>query len=150
MWLCLLLAATVRGPSDVESLAASADAVVHAQVARRSSSWAPGGGQIFTTVVLRIIETWKGTAAAEIAVLVPGGEVGELSQTVQGAAQFGDGEEVVVFLHRRAPSGFGVERLALGKFAVGAPPGVAKRAPRDRRGLVCEGRQAGGRGRFLL
>jgi hypothetical protein len=142
MWLCLLLAATVRGPADVESLTASADAVVHAQVARRSSAWAPGGGQIFTTVVLRTIETWKGSPTAEIAVLVPGGEVGELSQTVQGVAQFGDGEEVVVFLHRRTPSVFGVERLALGKFAVGAPAGLAKRALRDRRGLVCEGCKA--------
>src|SRR3981189_696002 len=115
MWLCLLLAATVRGPADVESLAASADAVVHARVARQSSPSGPGGGPIFTTVGLRTIETGKGTPAAEIAVLVPGGEVGELSQTVQGVAQFGDGEEVVVFLHRRAPSVFGVGRLAAGE-----------------------------------
>ena len=69
--------------------------------------------------------------------LVPGGELGELSQTVQGAAAFNDAEEVVVFLHRRAPGTYGVERLALGKFVVGAPAGSLKRAHRDRRGLTC-------------
>ena len=137
MLLALLFAATVLGPADVESLAAAADAVVYGQVVRRSSAWAPGGGQIFTTVVLRPIETWKGAFAGEVAVLVPGGEVGELSQTVQGAAVFNDAEEVVVFLHRRAAGTYGVERLSLGKFVVGAPAGLPKRALRDRRGLTC-------------
>jgi len=137
MLLAFLLAATLVGPADVESLAAAADAVVYGQVVRRSSAWAPGGGQIFTTVVLRPIETWKGASAGEVSVLVPGGELGELSQTVQGAAAFNDAEEVVVFLHRRAPGTYGVERLALGKFVVGAPAGSLKRAHRDRRGLTC-------------
>ena len=137
MLLAFLLAATLVGPADVESLAAAADAVVYGQVVRRSSAWAPGGGQIFTTVVLRPIETWKGASAGEVSVLVPGGELGELSQTVQGAAAFSDAEEVVVFLHRRAPGTYGVERLALGKFVVGAPAGSLKRAHRDRRGLTC-------------
>lgn len=136
MLLALLLAATVRGPADVESLTAAADAVVHAQVTRRSSAWAPGGGQIFTTVVLRPIEIWKGDPAAEIVVLVPGGEVGELSQTVQGAAAFEENEEVVVFLRRRASGVFDVERLSLGKFAVMGKPG---RALRDRRLVSCVG-----------
>ena len=137
MLLAFLLAATLVGPADVESLAAAADAVVYGQVVRRSSAWAPGGGQIFTTVVLRPIETWKGASAGEVSILVPGGELGELSQTVQGAAAFNDAEEVVVFLHRRAPGTYGVERLALGKFVVGAPAGSLKRAHRDRRGLTC-------------
>src|SRR3954470_15031856 len=136
MLLALLLAATVRGPADVESLTVVADAVVHAQVTRRSSAWAPGGGQIFTTVVLRPIEIWKGEPAAEIVVLVPGGEVGELSQTVHGAAAFADGEEVVVFLERRAPGVFRVERLSLGKFGVAEKTG---RAVRDRRLVACVG-----------
>ena len=137
MLLAFLLAATLVGPADVESLAAAADAVVYGQVVRRSSAWAPGGGQIFTTVVLRPIETWKGASAGEVSILVPGGELGELSQTVQGAAAFSDAEEVVVFLHGRAPGTYGVERLALGKFVVGAPAGSLKRAHRDRRGLTC-------------
>ena len=120
--LFLLLASTVRGPADVESLAAASDAVVHAQVVRTSSAWGKGGGQIFTAVVLRPLETWKGDPRDEITVVVPGGAVGDLSQTVQGVAEFRSGEEVVVFLRERGPDGiYSVERLALGKFAVGAP-----------------------------
>ncbi|HZX93813.1 MAG TPA: hypothetical protein VFE90_04815 [Myxococcales bacterium] len=134
-----LLATLVRGPGDVASLAQASDAVVHAQVVRQSSAWGRGGGEIFTTVVLRTLETWKGAPAAEVTVLVPGGEVGDLSQTVQGAAAFQDGEEVVLFLRARGQGVFDVEQFALGKFAVGAPAGLPKRALRDRRGLACAG-----------
>src|ERR1700694_5248610 len=140
MLLALLLAATVRGPADVESLTASAGAAVCARAHPPPPRGGPRAGeQLSTTLVLRTIETWKGEPASEWTVLVPGGDVGEVSQTVQGVATFRDGEEVVVFLHRRARSVYGVERLALGKFAVGAPPGLAKRALRDRRGLACAG-----------
>src|SRR2546430_10630250 len=103
MLLALLLAATLVGPADVESLAAAADAVVYGQVVRRSSAWAPGGSQIFTTVVLRPIETWKGASAGEGSVLVPGGGRGEPSQTGQGAGGFKVAGEGVVFFHRRRP-----------------------------------------------
>ena len=134
MLLALIIAATLQGPGDVESLTASSDAVVHGRVVRQTSAWAPGGGQIFTTVVLRRMEAWKGSPAAEIAVIVPGGEVGDLAQIVQGAATFREGEEVVVFLRRREHSAYGVERMALGKFSVQGSPA---RAFRERRGVTC-------------
>lgn len=139
MTFLLLIATFVRGPADVEALTAAADLVVHAQVVRRTSGWGTAGGQIFTTVVLSTVETWKGEPAGELSVLVPGGEVGDLSQTVSGMAVFGEGEEVIVFLRRRAPGVFALERMALGKFSVGAPAGLPKRALRDRRGLECVG-----------
>jgi len=139
MLIALLLAATVQGPADIESLTASADAVVYARVSRRTSAWVPAGRQIFTTVTLQTIESWKGAPAQQVQVLVPGGEVGEIAQTVQGVAAFREGEEVVVFLHRVGPSRFAVERVAFGKFAVGAPAGLPRRALRDRRGLTCLG-----------
>src|SRR5258708_28056466 len=135
----LLVGTVVRGPADVESLTAASDAVGGAKVVGGSSAWGKGGGQIFTTVVLRPIETWKGEAAETLSVLVPGGALGELSQSISGMAVFRDGEEVVVFLKRRTAGVFSVERMALGKFAVGAPAGLPKRALRDRRGLDCVG-----------
>jgi hypothetical protein len=138
--LALLLAATVQGPADIASLTLASDAVVHAQVVRKSSHWGAGGGQIFTTVVLKPLATWKGEAAAEVSVLVPGGVQGELDQVVQGSPLFREGEEVVVFLRRRAPGVYGVSRMALGKFSVGAArPDLPKRAIRDRTGLTCVG-----------
>ena len=134
MLTAVALASMILGPGDVESLTAASDAVVRAQVVRRTSAWGQGGGQIFTTVVLRPLETWKGEGASEITVLVPGGSVGDLSQTVQGEAVFDSDEEVVVFLHRRARGVFGVERMGLGKFAVSAQ---TRRAVRDRSRLEC-------------
>src|SRR5256884_9514611 len=88
MLLAFLLAATLVGPADVESLAAAADAVVYGQVVRRSSAWAPGGGQIFTTVVLRPIETWKGASAGGGPPPGSGGALGEASPTGDGAGRF--------------------------------------------------------------
>jgi hypothetical protein len=135
MLLACMLAATLLGPGDVESLTASADAVVHGRVVGQSSGWAPGGGQIVTTVVLRRIEAWKGAPSEELSVLVPGGAAGDLVQTVPGAAAFQDGEEVVVFLRQRAAGAYGIERMALGKFSV--PAASPRRAVRDRRALRC-------------
>src|SRR5438067_8950614 len=109
--LFFLLAATVRGPGDVASLTVASDAVVHAQVVRQTSAFGVGGGQIFTTVVLRPLETWKGEIEQEIRVLAPGGEAEGLSQITQGAAVFRDGEEVVVFLHRRIAGVYSVDQL---------------------------------------
>ena len=147
-------AATVRGPADVAALTAAADAVVRARVTSVTSGWAggdPASGVIVTAVALEPVEWWKGSApAAGVQVNVPGGSVGEWSQTVQGAAVFRAGEEVVVFLaQRRSPAAVGpalyeVERWALGKFGVGAAnPGGRMRAARDRTGLVCVGCGAG-------
>jgi hypothetical protein len=139
MALFFLLATLIRGPADVESLAAVSDAVVRAQVTSRASSWSRGGGLITTTVVLHTLEAWKGAPGEQVTLVVEGGSVGEWTQSVSGGAQFADGEEVVVFLRRRAPGIFALERMALGKFAVGAPGGLPRRAVRDRRGLDCLG-----------
>jgi hypothetical protein len=138
-----LLAATILGPADVGSLTAASDVVVHARVLRRTAAWGAGGeksGQIFTRVVLEPVETWKGELSRELAVLVPGGTVGDLDQLVQGVASFRDGEEVVVFLQRRAHGVYSVSRWALGKFSVGAAKAsLPKRALRDRSGILCQG-----------
>lgn len=144
------LAATVRGPADVASLAASADAVVHARVVASESGWGAGGrssGLIFTRVTLQPIEWWKGGARAAVIVRVAGGTAGELTQTVEGMAAFAPGEEVVVFLRKLGDEPdaavYGVERLALGKFSVGPSRAGAARAVRDRGRVACVGCAAG-------
>jgi hypothetical protein len=141
----LLLATILRGPADVAALTAASDAVAHAQVVRSESHWAARGGQIFTTVTLRLLESWKGAVEPEFQVLVEGGSVGEYDQTVQGVARFAASEEVVLFLHRRTSGVYSVSRMALGKFAVSAG-----RARRDRRAIECEGCSPGERDEFSL
>ena len=140
-------ATTVRGPADVASLTESAESVLHARVVARESRWGDGGessGLIFTRVTLQPIEWWKGAGLPSPVVLrVPGGTVGELTQTVEGVAAFSSSEEVVVFLRKlgeEAGTGvYAVERLALGKFSVVGPPGGPARAVRDRSHVACLG-----------
>jgi hypothetical protein len=140
-------AATVRGPAGVADLTASADAVLHARVIARESRWGAGGpasGVIFTRVTLQPVEWWKGAGTpTPVVVRVPGGSVGDLTQTVDGVAAFAPQEEVVVFLRKlgEEPGGavYAVERLALGKFSVGRPAGRPARAVRDRSGVACVG-----------
>jgi len=140
-------AATVRGPAGVADLAASAEAVLHARVIARESRWGAGGessGLIFTRVTLQPIEWWKGGGApARVVVRVPGGSVGDLTQTVDGMAEFAPQEEVVVFLHKLGDEAgtavYSVERFALGKFSIGRPAGGPARAWRDRNGVACIG-----------
>ncbi len=138
--LLYLIAATLRGPADVATLTYASDAVVHARVLHSKSAWGAGGpasGVIYTRVTLAPIEWFKGRARPEVIVRVPGGAVGEIDQTVQGVAKFSENEEVVVFLRQLAPSLFGVERWALGKFSVSKGA-----ASRDRSGVSCVGCRA--------
>jgi hypothetical protein len=137
-------AATVQGPADVSSLTASAEAVLHARVVAQESGWGAGGrasGLIFTRITLQPVEWWKGGPSQRpVVVRVPGGTVGELTQTVEGVAAFAPREEVVVFLRKLGdePGGavYGVTSFALGKFSVAGPPGGA-RAVRDRSRVAC-------------
>ncbi|MFL5309699.1 MAG: hypothetical protein ACJ79H_04505 [Myxococcales bacterium] len=151
-------AATVRGPADIATLTASSEAVLHARVVARESRWGAGGqssGLIFTRVTLQPIEWWKGTGTPALIVLrIPGGTVGELTQTVEGVAAFSPREEVVVFLRKLGEepgtSVYAVERLALGKFGVGGTPGGPERAVRDRSHVACVGCAAGEQDDLLL
>lgn len=144
-------AATVRGPADVASLTAAAEAVLHARVVAQESGWGAGGkssGLIFTRVTLQPVEWWKGSGPrATVVVRVPGGTVGELTQTVEGVAAFAPREEVVVFLRKLGDEPgaavYAVERLALGKFSVGQAAGRPARAVRDRSHVACAGCAAG-------
>jgi hypothetical protein len=153
-------ATSIRGPVDVAALTAASHLILQARVASTTSHWAAGGpssGQIFTTVELEPNELWKGSAPTGlIRILVPGGAVDDLAQDVAGVATFAPGEQVVVFLVRRAPATsrapavYEVARWAFGKFRVepaqagaapdsSAPTSTALRARRDPSGLRCLG-----------
>jgi len=150
-------AATVRGPADVASLTAAAQAVVHARVVAQESRWGAGGessGLIFTRVTLQPLEWWKGAAASRLVVRVPGGTIGQLTQAVDGVATFAPQEEVVLFLRKLGDEPgaavYAVERLALGKFSVGGLPGGPRRAVRDRSHVACTGCRPGEEDALLL
>ena len=113
----LSAAASVFRSASVEEVARASDAVVHGRVERRESFATRDGRTFLTWVEIGVTSAWKGVPGARVRVLVPGGQVGRLAQRVDGAPEFQDGEEVVVFLSRRADF-WELNGLALGAYHV--------------------------------
>ncbi len=122
------LAALAR-PVSVETLAREADAVVEGTVESRVSRWADDGRHIYTLVTLRASRVWRGSAPAQVVLRVPGGVVGDIGQHVDAAAEFSDGERVVVFLKREDGGRWLVHGMGQGKFSVTS--GLARPSLRD-------------------
>jgi hypothetical protein len=101
--------------TSVEDAARTSHAVVRGVVEGTRSRWA--GSRILTEVTVRVTSAWKGQPGERLVLLVPGGRVGDLAQTVDAAPTFEQGEEVVVFAARRGQS-WRVNGLALGKYRV--------------------------------
>ena len=128
--------------TSVEETARTSQAVVRGVVERTRSRWA--GSRIVTEVTVRVTGAWKGQPGDRLILLVPGGTVGELAQTVDAAPTFEDGEEVVVFAGRRGRT-WRVNGLALGKYRVEggvATPGTGG-ARFERRALAAGARAVG-------
>jgi len=109
---------------SVEGLTRGSDAVVRGHVRSVTSTLSEDGRRVFTLVELEVAATWRGGELRSVLVIVPGGDAGGITQRVEGAPSFVEGEEVVVFLHRAEAGGHRVAGLAQGKFAV-AGPGAA-------------------------
>jgi hypothetical protein len=101
---------------SVEEVARSSDAVVRGTVVGREPRLT-SGGSIVTEVEIAVASAWKGATAGTVRVVVPGGSLGWIALSVDAAATFEEGEEVVVFLARNG-RGFSVAGHALGKYAV--------------------------------
>ena len=136
----ILLATSIQGPTDIETMTLASDAVLHGRVVGARPRAASGGGLIFTEVSVVPIEWWKGPQShAPVVVRLEGGTLGDIGQTVAGTPTLTTGDEVVLFLHRIATGMYGVERFGMGKFAL--KPGTDGRlhATRDRKGISCAG-----------
>ena len=108
--------AAIADRASVEALARTSDAVVRGRVERRVSRMV--GNRIVTDVEVRARGVWRGAAPQVVKVTVPGGEVGDLGQRVDGMATFSDGEEVVVFVAHASDGSWRVNGAAQGKFTV--------------------------------
>ncbi len=106
--------AAVAVPVSVEDLARGSDAVVRGRVARVTSRWI--GRRIFSFAEVDAATVWRGSSQSRVTVITPGGVVGNIGQQVDGAASFGEGEEVVLFLARAEGGAFRVAGLRQGKF----------------------------------
>jgi hypothetical protein len=129
----VLALAAVAAPVTVEQLARRSDVVLRARVRTLESTWSGDHKRIETRAVLDPIDVWRGAVPGPVVVIVPGGVVGDLAQSVSGAPAFSPGEEVVVFLEkdalapRRATAQFRVSGMAQGKLKI--DPGGATATP---------------------
>lgn len=100
--LCCLLAAPAHAfipiPLSVEELNGHADLVVRGTVQEKTCR-RDEQGRIYTEVVLRVSETWRGKAGGERLTIVHGGGIlGNRAETAIGQVEYTPGEEVVAFL----------------------------------------------------
>ena len=127
-------ASTVSGgtwpPTSLAELVRGADLIVRGQVQAVTSGprqeGAPG-----TTVVVSVLEQWKGTRISTLRLVQPRGTEGGIAQEVPGLPTFRAGEEVILFLVREPRTGYSVLGGKQGKFSVRTDPGSGKRVVED-------------------
>ena len=104
----------------LDQLTEESISIIRGTVLSKESWWVEDSSFIFTTVMVRVDESIKGTASVSstISILVPGGEVGEVGLGVEHAARFETSEEVVVFLKVVDESCYGITGWEQGKFTV--------------------------------
>ena len=128
----VLLAVALPGATlqklSFEEMVSKATAIVRAKIGPATGR--QHGALVYSHHKISILETWKGNLGTSADVVVPGGQVGRLQQTVAGAPILPAGDELVLFLWT-SPSGLThVIGLSQGVFqlerdAAGAPPFVS-------------------------
>jgi hypothetical protein len=101
-----------------QDLGEEAALVIRGRVQSVESYWNSRHTKIFTRTRLAVDETYKGGVRPTIDVIQPGGVVGTVKVTVQGALQWTVGEEVLLFAEPSGPSDFRVAGFSQGKFKI--------------------------------
>ncbi|MCU0700247.1 MAG: hypothetical protein MUC96_27380 [Myxococcaceae bacterium] len=129
--------ATVVMSVSVDELIARTPVIVHGTVHRSEVNWDEAHRGIWTWTEIVVRESLKGKPSTTVLVKQPGGAIGELRQSVSGAARFEPGEEVVLFLEPAIdePGAFVIMGLSFGKVTLESNPG-AKVAKRNLKGLA--------------
>jgi hypothetical protein len=112
---------------SVEELARRADVVVLGEVVSVQTAWASDHHHIYRRVTVRADESWKGSAArgSEVAIVVPGGELEGVSETVVGEPTFAVGMHGAFFLE---PAGHTHRLIGLSQgFFERSPEGLIQR-----------------------
>jgi len=129
--------ATVVLRQTFEEMAADAHLVVRGVALRSVARWDDRGRRIHTWTELRVTEVLKGEAGGTVLVREAGGVVGAVGQSVAGAAEFREGEQVLLFLVHPGddPVNYVVSSMAMGKVKLGDAGLGRSRAWRDGRGM---------------
>lgn len=88
--------ATTLQQLSLDDMIQKSTAIVRGRV--QSSGSAVHGSSIYTRYSIQIAEQWKGSPAAQVDFLVPGGVADGLQQSIAGAPAFTNGQEYVLYL----------------------------------------------------
>lgn len=81
---------------SLEDMIAKSTAIVRGRV---TASWAAARGPvIYTHYTIRVAERWKGPAAEQLEIVVPGGLAAGLRQSFPGTPKLAEGREYMLFL----------------------------------------------------
>jgi hypothetical protein len=87
---------------SLDELISKASSIVHARVSGSSAAYR--GSVIYTVYQIQVVDRLKGSAQSTVQVLVPGGTVAGVRQSVSGAPRLAQGSQYLLFLWT-APSG---------------------------------------------
>ncbi len=95
-----LLAVALPGATlqklSFEEMVAKSTAIVRAKIG--AATGRHNGALVYTHHRIAILETWKGSLGIVADIVVPGGQIGRLQQTVAGAPVLPVGDELILFL----------------------------------------------------
>ena len=113
-----LSALTVRMLTD-EALVRTADVILTGRVLSAYSDIDPEDGHIYTHISVYVTEYLKGKNRLRTVILkTPGGIVGNIGMSVEGAADFYRNEEVMLFLSHSSDNSLFPVGLFLGKLSI--------------------------------
>jgi hypothetical protein len=129
--------ATVVLNQTFEEMAVEAHAVVRGKAGPSVARWEDGGRRINTWTEIRVTEVLKGSAGGTVKVRQAGGVIPPVGQTVSGAAEFKEGEDVLLFLEHPGDDSrnYVVVSMAMGKISLERDDFGELRAFRDGRGM---------------
>jgi len=121
---------------SLEEMVERSERIVRGRCLRTWAAWDADRQFIWTHAEIQVADWLKGGREATLVVSEPGGVVGGLSMTIDGAPQYQPGEEVVAFLYR-TPIGFWRLRgLGQGKFRIQADAAGRRLARPDLAGVA--------------
>lgn len=105
--------------SSLLDLTRATDTIIEGQVTSCSSEWNADHTNITTKVVITVEEALKGkTNQSVVVVSLPGGQIGNITETISDTPIFIRNEKVVVFLDQAANGKFRVRDGVQGKFSI--------------------------------
>jgi len=130
----LFLSASTLRQLSLNDMILGSTAIVRATVQPGTASFR--GSMIFTHYTVQVEETYKGTAAAQIDIGVPGGVVNGAIQRFAGTPTFASGQDYVLFLWTSKTGLTQVIGLSQGLFSIislsGSAPMVVRAAATER------------------